>query len=53
MINSARTLEDVMAHYKTFFDFASDLDGPGPMPPLIDLTPQDQTDIVAYMRLLR
>ena len=51
--NSAKTLEDVMAHYKFFFDLASDVDGPGPLPPLISLTPQDQADIVAYMKLLK
>ena len=42
--NSAKTLEDVMAHYKTFFDLAT---GGG-----IILTPQEQKDIVAYMKLL-
>jgi hypothetical protein len=26
-------------------------DGPSPEPPLIDLTDQDQTDIVAFMKL--
>ena len=51
--NSAKTLEDVVAHYKTFFDIVSDLDGPGPLPPLVDLTPQDQADMVAYMKLLK
>lgn len=42
--NSAKTLEDVAAHYSRFFRFASG--------GLIDLTPQDEQDIVAYMRLL-
>jgi cytochrome c peroxidase len=41
--NSARTLEEVAAHYTKLF-------------PLIDkrltLTPQDEADIVAYMKLL-
>ena len=39
--NSAKTLEDVMKHYAKFFF------------PFIDLTPQDQADMVAYMKLLR
>ena len=51
--NSAKTLEQVTAHYKTFFDIISDVDGPGPLPPLISLTAQDQADIVAYMKLLK
>jgi cytochrome c peroxidase len=51
--NSARTLEDVVAHYNKFFEVASDPDGPGPKPPLIVLTPGDEADIVAYMRLLK
>ena len=38
--NSAKTLEDVMKHYQTFFAGA------------VDLTPQDQKDIVAYLKLL-
>jgi cytochrome c peroxidase len=50
--NSAKTLEDVMRHYRTFFAIASDLDGPGPLPPLVDLTEQDQRDIIAFMRRL-
>ena len=50
--NSARTLEDVVAHYNKFFEVTSDFDGPGPQPPLIVLTPGDQADIVAYMKLL-
>jgi len=37
--NSAKTLEDVMVHYNKFFGGF--------------LTPQDQVDIVAYMKLLR
>jgi len=51
--NSARTLDDVIAHYNKFFEVASDLDGPGPQPPLIVLTPDDQADIVAYLKLLK
>jgi hypothetical protein len=51
--NSARTLEDVVAHYHKFFEVASDVDGPGPNPPLIVLTPGDQADIVAYLKLLK
>lgn len=51
--NSAKTLADVVAHYRNFFLLTSDLDGPGPMPPFIDLTPQDEADIVAYMKLLK
>jgi cytochrome c peroxidase len=51
--NSARTLEEVVAHYNKFFEVASDLDGPGPQPPLIVLTPGDQADIVAYLKLLK
>jgi cytochrome c peroxidase len=51
--NSARTLEDVVAHYDKFFEVASDLDGPGPQPPLIVLTKDDQADIVAYLKLLK
>jgi cytochrome c peroxidase len=50
--NSAKTLEDVLRHYRTFFSIASDPDGPGPEPPLIDLTDQDQQDIVAFLKLL-
>jgi cytochrome c peroxidase len=51
--NSAKTLEDVAAHYNLFFSFTSDPDGPGPLPPALSLTPQDQADIVAYLKLLR
>jgi cytochrome c peroxidase len=42
--NSGRTLADVAAHYATFFRIASG--------GLILLTPQDERDIVAYLRLL-
>jgi hypothetical protein len=41
--NSAKTLADVVAHYARFF-----LTLPDP----VILTPQDQADIVAYMKLL-
>jgi len=51
--NSAKTLEAVMAHYATFFEIVSDLDGPGGLPPLIVLSDQDQADMVAFMKLLR
>lgn len=44
--NSAKTLEDVVAHYAKVFMLISD-----PSAPLV-LTPQDQADIVAYMKLL-
>jgi cytochrome c peroxidase len=50
--NSAKTLEAVAAHYALFFSIITDPDGPGPLAPLIALTPQDQADIVAYMKLL-
>jgi cytochrome c peroxidase len=50
--NSAKTLEAVAAHYALFFSIVTDPDGPGPIQPLITLTPQDQADIVAYMKLL-
>jgi len=50
--NSAKTLEDVAAHYTRFFAFVTDFDGPGPLPPLITLTPQDEADLVAFMKLL-
>jgi len=41
--NSAKTLEDVARHYALFFSIVS---------PIV-LTPQDQADMVAYMKLLR
>ena len=50
--NSAKTLEAVAAHYALFFSIITDPDGPGPAQPLVVLTPQDQADIVAYMKLL-
>jgi cytochrome c peroxidase len=51
--NSAATLEEMAAHYTVFFLVTTDLDGPGPLGPNIVLTPQDEADIVAYLRLLR
>jgi cytochrome c peroxidase len=42
--NSAKTLEDVAAHYATFFAVVTQ--------GFIVLTEQDQTDLVAYMKLL-
>jgi hypothetical protein len=41
--NSAKTLEDVAAHYAKFFQL---------IPAPVTLTPQDQADIVAYLKLL-
>jgi cytochrome c peroxidase len=43
--NSARTLEEVAAHYAKLFAIFD------PRNPII-LTPQDQADIVAYLKLL-
>jgi cytochrome c peroxidase len=42
--NSAKTLEDVMAHYTRFFNEATD--------GLVQLTPQDEADVIAFMKLL-
>jgi hypothetical protein len=42
--NSAKTLEDVAAHYANFFDATTGGS--------VFLTPQDRADIVAYMKLL-
>ena len=50
--NSAKTLEAVLRHYRTFFALVTDPDGPGPAPPLIDLSEQDQKDIIAFLKLL-
>jgi cytochrome c peroxidase len=49
--NSAKTLEDVLKHYETFFKIATDpaFDGN----PTVILTEQDQADIVAFLKLLR
>ena len=43
--NSAKTLEDVAAHYALFFNVVTG--------GFIVLTPQDQADIVAYLKLLQ
>ena len=48
--NSARTLEDVVEHYRQFFLIVSD--PPGEQGPVIVLTEQDTQDIVAYLKLL-
>jgi cytochrome c peroxidase len=42
--NSAKTLEDVAAHYARFFAFVTG--------GFVVLTPQDQRDMVAFMKLL-
>ncbi|HEY7285685.1 MAG TPA: hypothetical protein VH497_09595 [Vicinamibacterales bacterium] len=42
--NSAKTLEDVARHYTRFFAFVTG--------GFIQLTPQDEADMVAYMKLL-
>ncbi len=42
--NSAKTLEDAVRHYALFFRFVSN--------GVIDLSEQDQADIVAYLKLL-
>jgi len=42
--NSAKTLEDVAAHYALFFNVVT--------AGFINLTPQDQADMVAFMKLL-
>jgi cytochrome c peroxidase len=49
--NSAKTLEDVARHYKTFFEIATGPDFDGD-PPIV-LTEEDQADIVAFLKLLR
>jgi hypothetical protein len=43
--NNAKTLEDVAAHYALFFNVVTG--------GLIVLTPEDQADIVAYLKLLQ
>jgi cytochrome c peroxidase len=43
--NSAKTLEDVMTHYTNFFSIVTG--------GTLILTPQDQADVVAYMKLLK
>jgi cytochrome c peroxidase len=42
--NSAKTLEQVLEHYTQFFEFATG--------GLLVLSPQDQADIVAFLKLL-
>ncbi len=42
--NSAKTLEDVAAHYTRFFSLVT--------VGVISLTPQDEKDMVAFMKLL-
>jgi cytochrome c peroxidase len=50
--NSAKTLEAMAEHYRQFFLIVTDVDGPGGIPPLVDLTEQDKKDIVAFLKLL-
>jgi cytochrome c peroxidase len=50
--NSAKTLEEVAAHYADFFAMVTDPDGPGPAEPALVLTPRDQADMVSYLELL-
>ncbi|MEO8185482.1 MAG: hypothetical protein ABI895_42275 [Deltaproteobacteria bacterium] len=50
--NSAQTLADVAAHYARFFAIVTAPASPGPTEPAIVLTPEEQADIVAYMKLL-
>ena len=49
--NSALTIEDALVYYKKSFAIVTDpkVDGD----PAIDLTDQDQKDIIAFMKLLR
>ena len=49
--NSAKTLEDLVKHYKQFFEIATapGFDGD----PAVVLTEQDQADIIAFLKLLR
>jgi cytochrome c peroxidase len=48
--SSAKTLEDVMKHYQKFFAIVTSPARDGD--PAIDLSEQDQADIVAYLKLL-
>jgi hypothetical protein len=50
--NSAKTLEEVAAHYARFFAIVTAPDSPGPAEPAIVLTPEEQADMVAYLKLL-
>jgi cytochrome c peroxidase len=46
--NSAKTLEDVAAHYTFFFQDSTGINNAGGL----TLTPQDEADMVAFMKLL-
>ena len=48
--NSAKTLQDVMKHYAQFFAVVTAPPGGGP--PALELTEQDQADMVAFLKLL-
>ena len=48
--NSAKTLEELMAHYAKFFAVVTTPPGGGP--PRLVLTEQDQADVAAYLKLL-
>lgn len=48
--NSAKTLEDLVAHYARFFALVTTPPGGGD--PALVLTEQDQADIVTYLKLL-
>lgn len=48
--NGAKTLEDVLAHYRLFFIIATPAVFPG-APPIV-LTDQDMADIIAFLKLL-
>ncbi len=50
--NSANTLEALLEHYTLFFNIVTDPDGPGPLPPAIQLTAQERADMVAFLKLL-
>jgi cytochrome c peroxidase len=50
--NSAKTLDDVLEHYRRFFAVVSDPDGPGPAPPAVVLSERDKKDIVAFLEQL-
>jgi cytochrome c peroxidase len=49
--NSAKTLEDLMKHYVTFFAIATDPSFDGN--PAVILTERDQEDIIAFLKRLR
>jgi cytochrome c peroxidase len=50
--NSAKTLADVVAHYARFFEFVTGINGPGTLPAFLVLSPQEQADMVAFLKLL-